>query len=192
MDNPNIQRNKENDHIDELTGLHNINGILDHLHGEEDFAASAGSVIIYINVMNFKSFNQRYGFSGGNEFLRGVSDEIRRIFPDELAARTGGDQFIILAKSLDEKEIINRIKSLQEAAANYEKGLKMRLKAGVYQAKGDEEDPVIMIDRAKIACDYIIKIYDRDYNFYDEELDKKNELKQYVIDNFESAFKKKY
>ena len=68
----------------------------------------------------------------------------------------------------------------------------MKIKAGIYCAKGDEEDPVIMVDRAKMACDDIIRVYDRDNNLYTEELDKRNELRQYVIDNFENAFKQRY
>ncbi len=183
---------EEYDHIDELTGLHNLNGILSHLQGSGDHSATSSSVIIYLNVMNFKAFNQKYGFVGGNEFLRGLAKEITNIFPDELAARTSGDQFIILADSLDAKEITDRLSRLFEAAVKYEKGLSVRIKAGIYQANGEEKDPVIMVDRAKIACDDIIKVYDKDINFFDEELSKRNELRQYVIDNFESAFQKKY
>ena len=192
MDNTGNHTYEEYDHIDELTGLHNLNGVLSHIQGKGKHSASGSSVIIYLNVMNFKSFNQKYGFVGGNEFLKGVAKEIQTIFKNELAARTSGDQFIILADSLDEKEITDRIEHLKEAAIKYEKGLHMRIKAGIYQASGDEEDPVVMIDRAKIACDDIIKVYDKDINFYDDELNKKNELKQYVIDNFESAFKNRY
>ena len=54
---------EERYHIDELTGLHSLTGILEHLQGHGEFAACLNTVIIYINVMNFKSFNQRYGFS---------------------------------------------------------------------------------------------------------------------------------
>ena len=192
MDNTNIQVNKDNDHIDELTGLHNLNGVLSHIQGSGSLSASGSSVIIYLNVMNFKAFNQRYGFAGGNEYLKGVAKEIQGIFAEELIGRTGGDHFIILADSLDEKEITDRIRQLQMAAVKYEKGLKMRIKAGIYFANGTEKDPVVMIDRAKIACDDIIKVYDKDINIYDDALRKKNELKQYVIDNFESAFKNRY
>lgn len=192
MDNLNTQGIKGHDHTDELTGLYNINGVLYHLQVNDEYRSSAGTVIIYLNVMNFKSFNQRYGFAGGNEFLRGLADEIRNIFPGELIARIGGDQFIIIAKKLDDETIVDKLKILRDTSAKYEKGLKMRLKAGINISKGDEDDPVVLIDRAKIACDHIIKVYDKDYNFYDEELDRKNELRQYVIDNFEEAFKKKY
>ena len=87
------------DNIDELTGLYNLNGILSHLQSHDKSAADSSSVIIYLNVMNFKAFNHRYGFVGGNEFLRGLAGEIKGLFPEELIARTAGDQFIILANS---------------------------------------------------------------------------------------------
>lgn len=178
--------------VDELTGLLNLTGILDVIHNGGQELVSEDAVIIYLNVMNFKAFNQRYGFSGGNEFLRGLAKEIKGIFPDDHAARTGGDQFIILAKSLSKQDIIDKLAALDEAAVKHEKGLHLHIKAGIYRATGKENDSVIVVDRAKIACDDIIRVYDKDYNFYSEELSKKNELKQYVIDNFENAFKQRY
>lgn len=183
---------EEANHIDELTGMHNLTGILEHLQGHDKYSASANTIIIFINVMNFKVFNQKYGFAGGNIFLRGMASELQKIFPDELIARIGGDQFIVLGNSIIEEEILEKMEEFREAVHNYEKGLKMKIKAGIYRAKGNEDDPVIMVDRAKMACDDIIRVYDRDNNFYTEELDKRNELRQYVIDNFENAFKQRY
>ena len=183
---------EERYHIDELTGLHSLTGILEHLQGHGEFAASLNTVIIYINVMNFKSFNQRYGFSGGNEFIKGMAMEILGVFPNELVARSSGDHFIILSNSLTENEITDRLEELRDIAHKYEKGLVMHIKAGVYLARGDEEDPVVMVDRAKIACDDIIRVYDRDTNFYTDELESRNRLRQYVLDNFETAFNNGY
>ena len=97
-----------------------------------------------------------------------------------------------ITNSIIEEEILEKMEEFREAVHNYEKGLKMKIKAGIYRAKGNEDDPVIMVDRAKMACDDIIRVYDRDNNFYTEELDKRNELRQYVIDNFENAFKQRY
>ena len=177
---------EENAYRDELTGLLNLNGALSYLQQHDC------SVIVYLNVMNFKSFNQQYGFVGGNEFLRGIAGEIQNIFSDEVIARTGGDQFIIISGKLTEEEIREKLDELRIASHKHERSLTMRIKAGVYIASGDESDTVIMVDRAKIACDDIIKIYDKDVNFYNDELKKKNDLRQYVIDNFEKAFKQRY
>ena len=178
--------------IDELTGLLNLTGILGVIQERGQDLISEGVAILYLNVMNFKAFNQRYGFSGGNDFLKGMAEEIRGIFSDDYAARTGGDQFIILTKALTKEEILDKLAALDQAAIKHEKGLHLRIKAGIYLATGSESDSVLMVDRAKIACDDIIRVYDKDYNFYSEELNKKNELRQYVIDNFENAFKQRY
>ena len=87
---------------------------------------------------------------------------------------------------------MKKLSDLRAGAVKYQKGLVMHIKAGIYKADGTEKDHVVMVDRAKIACDDIIRVYDKDDNIYSEELNKKNELRQYVIDNFEIAFKKKY
>ncbi len=183
---------EEKAHLDELTGLLNLNGALSHLQRHASDAEGGYSVIVYLNVMNFKTFNQQYGFVGGNEFLRGLAGEIQSIFSDEAIARTGGDQFIILSEKLTEEEIREKLDELRIASHKYERSLTMRIKAGVYISTGDESDPVIMIDRAKIACDDIIRVYDKNINFYNDELKKRNDLRQYVIDNFEKAFKERY
>ena len=192
MDELKTASTRQNDGIDELTGLLNLKGVLRLLTEHKTISGQTYSVIIYLNVMNFKSFNQQYGFAGGNEFLKGLASEIQSVFSDELIARTGGDQFIILARSMEEDVVIKKIEQIKDSSHKYEKGLKMRVKAGIYLSTGDETDPVVMIDRAKIACDDIIKVYDKDVNLYDDNLKKKNELRQYVIDNFESAFKQRY
>ncbi|WP_026652961.1 GGDEF domain-containing phosphodiesterase [Butyrivibrio proteoclasticus] len=183
---------EEKDQLDELTGLQSLTGLLSHLQGHGRFAATKDTVVVYLNVMNFKLFNQNFGFSGGNEFLKSLALEIKAIFSDELAARAGGDQFIILSNTIKEDEIQVKFDQLKRSLIKYDKGLKMRLKAGVYKADGNEEDAVVMVDRAKIACDVIIHVYDKDINYYSEELNKENELRQYVIDEFEEAFKQKY
>lgn len=192
MDELKQAQNRQNDGFDELTGLLNLKGVLRLLTEHKTISGETYSVIIYLNVMNFKSFNQRYGFAGGNEFLKGLALEIQSVFNNELIARTGGDQFIILAHFMDEETVYKKIEQIRDSSHKYEKGLKMRVKAGIYFSTGDETDPVIMIDRAKIACDDIIRVYDKNVNLYDDNLKKKNELRQYVIDNFESAFKQKY
>ena len=178
-------------HMDNLTGLHNLTGVLDHLQGTGEYAAERITIVIYLNIMNFKAFNQRYGFIGGNELLKGIATEVQSIFDESLIARTG-DQFIILSKIVSEDEIVGKLDLLRNEIRKYEKNLNVRLKAGIYKVKGDEAYPVLMVDRAKIACDDIIRVYDKDNNFYSDELNKRNELRQYVIDNFESAFKKRY
>lgn len=188
----NLHLTKENEQRDDLTGLLNLNGALQHIQHHSQDNDGGYSVIVYLNVMNFKSFNQQYGFVGGNEYLRGIAGEIQSIFSGDEIARTGGDQFIILSKKLTADSIPEKLEQVRTAAHKYERALTMHIKAGIYISDGNEPDPVIMIDRAKIACDAIIKVYDKFENFYDDDLKKRNDLRQYVIDNFAKAFEQHY
>lgn len=54
-------------------------------------------VILFLDVDNFKSLNDSFGHSFGDEVLRRVSSElIRSAGPDGTVARLGGDEFAIL------------------------------------------------------------------------------------------------
>ena len=121
----------EKEQRDELTGLLNLNGALSYIQHHAGDSDGGYSVIVYLNVMNFKSFNQQYGFVGGNVFLRGVAKELQSIFSDDEIARTGGDQFIILSKSLTEDAIIQKLNDLRTAAQKYERALTMRIKGSL-------------------------------------------------------------
>ena len=119
----------QNEQRDELTGLLNLNGAMSQIQHHASDDDGGFSVIVYLNVMNFKSFNQQYGFVGGNEFLRGVAKEIQNIFSDDEIARTGGDQFIILSKKLTPSVISDKLEQLRTAAQKYQRSLTMRIKA---------------------------------------------------------------
>ena len=177
---------------DELTGLLNLNGVLNYITEKRKDVTSGKPVIIYLNIMNFKAFNQQYGFAGGNEYLKGLSNELKKVFEGDVIGRVSGDQFVVLSKEISQEEIVNKLSELRTAAHRHAKALFMRIKAGIYISEFEDNDPVIMIDRAKIACDEIMRVYDKNDNFYDDNLKKKNDLRQYIIDNFENAFKQHY
>lgn len=177
---------------DELTGLLNLNGVLNYITEKRKDVTSGKPVIIYLNIMNFKAFNQQYGFAGGNEYLKGLSNELKKVFEGNVIGRVSGDQFVVLSKEISQEEIVNKLSELRTAALRHAKALLMRIKAGIYISEFEDNDPVIMIDRAKIACDEIMRVYDKNDNFYDDNLKKKNDLRQYIIDNFENAFKQRY
>ncbi len=177
---------------DELTGLLNLNGVLNYITEKRKDVTSGKPVIIYLNIMNFKAFNQQYGFAGGNEYLKGLSNELKKVFEGNVIGRVSGDQFVVISKEISQEEIVNKLSELRTAAHRHAKALFMRIKAGIYISEFEDNDPVIMIDRAKIACDEIMRVYDKNDNFYDDNLKKKNDLRQYIIDNFENAFKQHY
>ncbi len=51
--------------------------------------------LLYLDIDNFKSVNDRYGHQCGDEALIIVARLLRESFPDDLVARVGGDEFLI-------------------------------------------------------------------------------------------------
>jgi len=104
--------------IDELTGLFNRRGF--HLHGGNLYKAAmitGGKVILFfVDIDGLKSINDSYGHKEGDEAILNVANVLKDSFrSDDVVARMGGDEFIMLAANKfsesDIKDILMRIKT---------------------------------------------------------------------------------
>jgi diguanylate cyclase (GGDEF)-like protein len=84
---------------DALTGLLNRRSFLAEMtrrinRSEHD---ARSCVLMLINLNNFKSVNEVWGYEAGDDCLRCFGAELRAIFrPTDLIARLGGDEFAVL------------------------------------------------------------------------------------------------
>lgn len=84
---------------DPLTGLPNRAAVFDRI--AVALTADGGKVgLCYLDLDGFKAINDRYGHDTGDELLVAVAERIGRVARDQgaLAARIGGDEFIVLAE----------------------------------------------------------------------------------------------
>jgi diguanylate cyclase (GGDEF)-like protein len=82
-------------HHDELTGLVNRRRFFALL--EEAVRSGAGVAVLYCDLDKFKAINDAYGHEAGDEVLRVFADRLRSTLRnDDIAARIGGDEFLIL------------------------------------------------------------------------------------------------
>ncbi len=90
---------------DALTGLPNRAVFADRLADSIDSAAAVGEpvAILCIDLDAFKSINDRFGHSAGDELLVDAAQRLRALAgADHFAARLGGDEFAIVQRGVDQ------------------------------------------------------------------------------------------
>ena len=107
--------------IDLLTGLYNRRGAETRLAAlfTSDKAMMHGAIVM-MDADELKIVNDRYGHDDGDRYLRKVAHVMGR-FPNEhrLAARVGGDEFVLLLHSYEtEEELFVALRLLQMAQEN--------------------------------------------------------------------------
>ena len=87
---------------DPLTGLPNRAAAYQRLSAALAAGDGARIGLCYLDLDGFKAVNDRYGHHAGDELLVTVAERIGRVARDHdaLAARIGGDEFVVLAESV--------------------------------------------------------------------------------------------
>lgn len=63
--------------------------------------------LILFDIDNFKRINDTYGHTAGDEVLKSISDNVKKIFrKNDIIGRFGGDEFIILVKDIKSAELL--------------------------------------------------------------------------------------
>jgi len=138
---------------DEITGLHNMRNFFNLATFQEEQAKRYGRsfTICMVDADNLKQINDRCGHLAGTELIRHTGRAIsRNIRKSDIAARYGGDEFIIMFTENSKEEAgvaVRRILADVEQSSFEYKGdiLGVTLSAGVacYPADGDDLQTVI-------------------------------------------------
>lgn len=89
-----IKRRQETLEASPLTGLPGNHAIHEEL--EKRVAAAAPLAVAYLDIDNFKVYNDLYGFERGDEAIRRVAEILEDVVPDFIG-HIGGDDFIFLS-----------------------------------------------------------------------------------------------
>ncbi len=118
---------------DPLTGLLNRRGLF--TEAGLTFARSPrGAVlaVVVIDLDGFKQLNDDHGHGRGDATLRAVAKQLTAtIRTDDIAARIGGDEFVLVAGLLDEADLDSFIRRVRALTLRDPTGLALRSSVGV-------------------------------------------------------------
>ena len=88
--------------VDQLTGLYTYH----YLHNKmmEEFSNNhhQSFALVFLNIVDFDAINRTFGFEVGNQVLREIAVVIKQnVRHGEVAARYGGDEFLLLVPNVD-------------------------------------------------------------------------------------------
>lgn len=105
---------------DQLTGLFNRRGLLDHLAQWLSWSHRYGRPlgVVLIDVDHFKQINDEYGHAAGDTVLQLVADALAdTVRSSDTVGRFGGDEFVVLAPETDGAELEGLMERLVDAVA---------------------------------------------------------------------------
>ncbi|MBR3238193.1 MAG: GGDEF domain-containing protein, partial [Oscillospiraceae bacterium] len=95
---------------DQLTGLYNR-------HMMAEIVNDDPSIVIILDIDNFKGINDTYGHTAGDEALCTMSSRLEAVFwqPDrDLVFRLGGDEFLVVMRGASEEEAVSCLRLICE------------------------------------------------------------------------------
>ena len=175
-----------NANFDSLTGLHTtgyyvreVNAFTSASKNEE----IQKKIVLFININDFKLFNDQRGFLAGNEFLKDVGHLIEEAFPNSITCRQADDHYFVYT---DIEGLMPRIEELAQKVKALDDEIRPDIKVGGYKPTQPEEARR-MIDKARYACSVINNSRTELYMEYDQKMHDGYHLMQYVIHNVDKA-----
>jgi len=155
---------------DALTGLPNRQYLCNRL--QELLNTEQRIVVLAIDINRFKQINQGFGYSAGNEILRATGSRLETVLHNEdLLARIGGDDFIIVSHRLIHKKhielFIQEVQHLfSKAYTVAEQTIYLTASIGVALYPGDGEDAETLINHVVAADQDAFTLGGRHVHFF--------------------------
>lgn len=146
-------------------------------------------LFLFVDIENFKGYNEKHGFFAGNDYLRHIGHFIEKTFEGSTTAHFSNDNFVVFTK---DEGLSEKLEKIQEELKRCDNGIFMKFKTGSYRPKDRDCLPTVACDRARYACYSIKRHFDKNYCEY---TDKMNDLflrKQYIINNIDKALENEY
>ena len=149
-----FQNKAEHDELTELYNREGFNRRYLELRGDEE----SYYTVAILDFDDFKKVNDTLGHAGGDEALKFLADTIRKaVNGDGIAARYGGDEFLIFLSEVDKtevKDIFKRLVNAMNTDFTYEgKTITLSISLGAICKKGFPDKELILKKADKLLYD---------------------------------------
>lgn len=165
---------------DELTGAYRADKFYSEVNRMMEREPDAKFAVLYIDFENFKYVNDVFGYSYGDELLKGYAQLVMsRLKEEELLARDVADRFVLLRRYETQEELLETQKMMDEEFLNSDIVMLNRhmltIACGICCAEDLVEEPeaVKMVNRANFAQKEVKNKPGKHYAFYGEEIRQK-------------------
>lgn len=145
-----------------------------------------GQVLCYFNIVDFKLYNDRFGFEAGDALLVELAEILKHSFPGALITRMFADQYALLSP---EKDCMEALSEAHEAFLCLKISMALDFKVGIYSVSA-KKNIINACDWAKIACDSIKKERESFYRYYDEDLRHLLLRRRFIVDHIMEAMER--
>ena len=177
---------------DRLTGLYNMAAFYEAVQevlSDEKKRKEGTHTFVHFDIVNFKMFNENYGFARGDDLLCRAAYTIRQTFKGAKIARFSNDHFDVFT---DAENVAERVEQVHTTMMGILEGARVEIKAGIYELEDSCREVGIACDHARMACSTVKRRYDKVYNIYDAGLYKRLRMQQFVLDTVDNAIAREY
>ena len=180
-----ILRWTERDH---LTGLYNKEFFYRYAAQLDAYHKDAPADAILLNINHFRTLNDRYGKSYGDEVLKRVAESMLEIVKDTggIVCRSEADTFLIYCPHCGDYDAM-LAKAGVSMPGGGGSGSRVRMRMGVYANVDKTLDVERRFDRAKMAADTVRGNYAKSIGLFDNTLRETELRSEQLIEDFPAA-----
>ncbi len=183
MDVKSMQDNLRSGEFDSVTKLPNMMYFRSKADITADILRNSGEqpVLAYLNIEHFKDFNRKYGFESGDLLLKTFGELLSNVFDNCLVCRFADDHFTLIAPK---KDIEERVGTVSDELMEKYPGSRIGISCGLYELLDGSVDVSLACDCARQA---MMGQRRGICAWYDDEMRKQLELRQYIADHLDEA-----
>lgn len=182
---------------DMLTGLANRVQLQEYLTAYlESVSEEDPLFVISFDLDQFKPINDTWGHSVGDEVLNAISQRLKSLLaPNELAARLGGDAFILLLRESTRAGVEYRCRALQrmvqQPIISGSHQINLTASMGIVSAPQDATQPEALLRLADIALSQARSAGRNQWMWYSTDMANHLQSKRDMVQAIEEALKNK-